>query len=141
MAILENNNFNNRFRLHHIGLLVDQMESYLTTSFWSRQSSIVYDPNQQARLCLVCIGEDKDRLVELIEPVGKDSPTYQALDKGQKLHHLCFEAPDTEAVDTLIEEYRLLPVTEWQRAVLFQGRPVRFAFTRNRELVEFVADG
>jgi hypothetical protein len=30
-------------------------------------------------------------------------------------------------------------VTSWQPAVLFGGRPVRFAYSRNRKLLEFLA--
>jgi hypothetical protein len=127
-------------KVHHVGTLVQDIEDYLAGSFWSPRSDVVYDPLQKARLCLVSITPDDDQLVELIEPVGEDSPTIKALKKGQKLHHLCFELPTIELANAFIRAHHLLPVTHWQKAVLFQERPVRFAYTRNRELVEFVAD-
>lgn len=140
MTIMQDSTAGAGIQIHHVGLLVDHIETYLAGSFWSRQSPVVYDPNQKARLCLVCIAEDQDHLVELIEPAGTDSPTYRAQGKGQKLHHLCFAVPRKQVADAIIEKYRLLPVTNWQSAILFQGRPIRFAYTRNRELVEFVVD-
>lgn len=127
-------------RLDHVAILVRDIESYLTSSFWSLRSPVVHDPIQRARLCLVSIAKDDSHLVELIEPIGEGSPTYRALARGQKLHHLCFRVSCPQIADGLIDKYRLLPVTEWQPAVLFEGRPVRFAYTQYRELVEFVAD-
>ena len=124
-------------RLHHTGLVVEDIETYLEKFFWHLQTQIVYDPIQKCRLCLVSF-QDDDKLVELIQPVGKDSPVYRALKSGQKLHHLCFEMADTEKADEFIREYHLLPITKWQPAVLFDGRLIRFAYTRNRELVEFL---
>jgi hypothetical protein len=129
-----------RLRLHHVGILVENIETYLKSSFWTRGSPIVEDPLQQARLCLAGLPGDERPLIELIEPLGEASPTYRALQERTNLHHLCFETGGRKEGDRLIAEYRFLPVTQWQPAVLFQGRPVRFAYTRNRELVEFLAD-
>ena len=125
-------------RIHHVSMLVENIDTYLENSFWCRQSPIVYDPIQKCRLCLVSMQADNDHLVELIEPVGEDSPVYQALRRGEKLQHLCLEMETRRDVDAFIRKYRLLPVTNWQSAELFQGRLIRFAYTRNRELVEFV---
>lgn len=131
---------NQQVSMHHVGILVHHIEDYMATSFWTLQSPIVYDPIQKARLCLVCIPTDDNHLVELIEPIGEGSPAFRALHKGQKQHHICFETPSTQVAETFMNKYRLLPVTKWEPAVLFRGRLVRFAYTRNRELVEFVAD-
>ncbi len=125
-------------RLHHTGLLVEDIEIYLKKSFWHLKSPIVYDPIQKCRLCVVSIQADDDKLVELVQPVGQDSPVYRSLKSGQKLHHLCFEMADTETADEYIREYHLLPITKWQPAILFDGWLVRFAYTRHRELVEFL---
>jgi hypothetical protein len=39
-----------------------------------------------------------------------------------------------------MREKRLLPITTWEPAELFGGRAIRFAYSRNRELLEFLAD-
>ncbi len=59
---------------------------------------------------------------------------------GPGQHHLCFEVANTADADEFIEANRLLPITHWQPAVLFGGRRVRFAYSRQRELIEFLAD-
>jgi hypothetical protein len=130
----------NNPRLHHTCLLVEDIEAYLQESFWHQKSPIVYDPIQKCRLCMVSINADDDKSVELVQPVGTDSPVYRSLKSGQKLHHLCLEMSDTGAADEFMRRHRLLPVTKWQPAVLFDGRLIRFAYTRHRELVEFVID-
>jgi hypothetical protein len=122
-------------------MIVSCIEIYLADSFWILRSAIVQDPIQMARLCLVSLAADDHHLVELIQPLGEGTPAFGALTRDQKLHHLCFGVSSCAVADALIDEYRLLPVTDWQPAVLFRGRLVRFAYTRHRELVEFVADG
>lgn len=129
-----------QIQFHHVGTLVPEIDSYLENSFWELKTPIVYDPIQKARLCLVGIQHDHNHLVELIEPVGSDSPTYLAQKKGQQLHHLCFKTSHRELADEIIQKYRFLKVTDWQPAVLFEQRPVRFVYTRYRELMEFLAD-
>lgn len=126
-------------RMHHVGTLVSDIERYLDNSLWNLMTPIIYDPIQKARLCLVCIAEDRSHLVELIEPMGQDSPVQLAFTKGQKLHHLCFETQDCQGADEIIRKYRFLKVTDWQPAVLFQQRLVRFVYTPHHELVEFLA--
>jgi hypothetical protein len=125
-------------KIHHIGLLVENIETYLESSFWSLQSDVVFDPVQKCRLALVCIDDDDSHLVELIEPAGEDSPVHLALQKNHRQHHICFEARTCREVDEFIRSYRLLPVSRWEPAPLFQGRLIRFAYTRNRELLEFL---
>jgi len=124
--------------LHHIGIIVANIEAYLATSFWEMRGEIVTDPLQRARLCMV--GLDEEAEAELIEPLGEDSRVYAALQRGAGPHHLCFHISTMADGDALIREYRLLPVTPWEPAVLFGGRAVRFVYSRGRELMELLCD-
>ena len=65
---------------------------------------------------------------------------WQALERGGGWHHVCYEVPTRADADERIASLRLLPVTDWAPAVLFEGRSVRFVYTRNRELLEFVTE-
>ena len=133
-------NGSTQIKYHHVGTLVPNIENYLEDSFWELIIPTVYDPIQKSRLCLVSIPQNHNHLVELIEPVGAESPIYSALKKGQKLHHLCFETQNCKIADEIIQKYRFLQVTDWQSAVLFEQRPVRFVYSRYRELLEFLAN-
>ncbi len=128
-------------RIHHVGQLVQRIETHLERSLWSARSPIVVDPLQGARLVLVALpGDERSPFVELVEPLGEGTPVWSALQKGVSWHHVCYEVGPRAEAERLVERHRMLPVTPWQPAVLFGGRAVRFVFTRARELVEFLAD-
>jgi catechol 2,3-dioxygenase-like lactoylglutathione lyase family enzyme len=128
-------------RLHHVGVVVANIETYLSRSLWQLDGAIVVDPIQQCRLCLTRVAPGIHTAIELVEPLHERSPTWAALDRGGGWHHVCLAVRSEEAGDELMHAQRLLPVTPWQPAALFGGRAVRFAYTRNRELVELFADG
>jgi methylmalonyl-CoA/ethylmalonyl-CoA epimerase len=101
----------------------------------------VSDPIQQARLCMVGLkGDPSAPIVELVQPSGDQSPTYRAGAKGGGWHHVCLILANTRDGDEFAGSQRMLPVTPWQPAVLFDGRPVRFFYSRNRELIELISD-
>jgi hypothetical protein len=126
--------------VHHFGVIVANIERYLEHSMWRAYGDIVHDPLQGARLCLAGLQPGMSPAIELIEPTDEDSPLWAALKRGTSWHHICLQVPTTADADQLIKEYRFLPVTDWKPAVLFDGRPVRFVYSRNRELVEFLSE-
>ena len=71
-------------RLHHVGLVVRSLDTYLESALWKLRGEVVYDPIQKARLCLVTIGDDPDEreaLIELVEPENEDSRVWNALER------------------------------------------------------------
>jgi hypothetical protein len=130
-----------RLVLHHVGLVVSSIEAYLRHSIWERSSEVVEDPAQRARLCLLAVpGRPIPPAVELVEPLGEHSPVWKASQRSAGWHHVCLAAPACAVADDFAAGRAMLPVTPWQPAVLFDGRPVRFYYSRNRELIEFLAD-
>src|SRR6266508_1981852 len=126
--------------VHHVGVIVPNIERYLERSMWQANSAIVHDPLQGARLCLAGLHPDMSPAIELVEPVDEASPVWAAMKRGTSWHHICLLVPTVQAGDELVRQHRALPVTEWKPAVLFGGRPVRFAYSRNRELVELLSE-
>lgn len=128
-------------RIHHFGLLVKNIEEFLSRSIWQLSGPIVDDSIQRARLCLVVPrGESSAPLVELIQPLDEQSSTWKHIASGQNWHHVCFSVPTMVAGDEYMTENRLMRVTPWQPAVLFEGRKIRFALSRNGEILEFLSD-
>jgi hypothetical protein len=129
-------------KIHHFGMvLAKTIEDYLRDSIWELKSEIVTDPLQLSRLCMVGpIGSSETPLIELIEPQGNESPTYRSAKETPGWHHVCFWLPKKDAAEEYIRKGRMLPVTPWKPAVLFDGRLVRFVYSRNRELIELVVD-
>lgn len=76
--------------------------------------------------------------LELIEPLGDDSPVLRSLEKGQPLVHLCFRVPDLElaiAAGKRAGFHRLgAPVS----APAFGNRRIAWVFSRTFGLMELL---
>jgi methylmalonyl-CoA/ethylmalonyl-CoA epimerase len=87
-------------RLNHVGVATPSIERSLElyrTMFGAEPHGAPFDlPAQGVRVCFV---DAPNSQIELIEPLGPDSPIAKFLEKnplgGQ--HHVCFEVPDIEA--------------------------------------------
>ncbi len=84
-------------RLNHVGIATLSIERSLEryrTLFGAEPSSPPFDlPAQGVRVCFV---DTPNSQIELIEPLGPDSPIARFLEKNPEggQHHLCFEVPD-----------------------------------------------
>ena len=84
-------------RLNHVGVATPSIEQSLATYrelFGAEPHGPPFDlPAQGVRVCFV---DTPNSQIELIEPLGADSPIVKFLEKnpagGQ--HHVCFEVPD-----------------------------------------------
>jgi len=87
-------------RLNHVGIATPSIERSLEhylTLFGAEPSSPPFDlPAQGVRVCFI---DAPNMQVELLQPLGPDSPVAKFIDKnpdgGQ--HHVCFEVPDIAA--------------------------------------------
>ena len=87
-------------RLNHVGVATPSIEQSLeiyARMFGAEPHGAPFDlPAQGVRVCFV---DAPNSQIELIEPLGRDSPIAKFLEKnpagGQ--HHVCFEVPDIEA--------------------------------------------
>lgn len=82
-------------KLHHIGIVVSkisdslkEISEYIEFGQVSKPANIV---SQKVNVCFLDVGTSK---LELIEPVGDDSPVLNFNKKGGGIHHLCFEVDD-----------------------------------------------
>jgi len=127
-------------RLHHVGIVVRDLAAYGAScqAFLGMQpaSPAVHDPIQKVRIQFWC--DDTGKLLELVEPVGADSPVQEALRKGGGLNHLCFEVENIEAGISAALERGAIPVSGVVPAVAIDGRRIAFLFLPDLNLVEFV---
>src|SRR5918993_1528939 len=93
-------------RLNHVGVatpsIANSLELY-RTMFGAEPHGAPFDlPAKGVR---VCCGDAPNPRMELIEPLGEDSPIAKFLAKnplgGQ--HHVCFEVPDIHAAKAELE--------------------------------------
>ena len=84
------------FRLDHIGIAVSSIDQavglYEALGLKDTRREIV--ESQEVRTAFLPIGDTR---LELLEPVGSDSPVAKFLAKrGPGIHHICFAVPDLE---------------------------------------------
>ena len=87
-------------RLNHVGVATPSIEASLANykaMFGAEPHGPAFDlPAQGVRVCFV---DAPNAQIELIEPLGADSPIVKFLEKNPQggQHHVCFEVPDIEA--------------------------------------------
>jgi methylmalonyl-CoA/ethylmalonyl-CoA epimerase len=93
-------------RLNHVGVATPSIERSLElyrNMFGAEPHGAPFDlPAQGVRVCFV---DTPNSQIELIEPLGADSPIARFLDKNPlgAQHHVCFEVPDIHLAKTEFE--------------------------------------
>jgi methylmalonyl-CoA/ethylmalonyl-CoA epimerase len=106
-------------KIHHVGIVVERLA--LAYRFWRdtlglplvREAEL---PDQGVRAALLAAGESE---VELLEPTRKDTGVARFLaQRGEGLHHLCFETPDVDGALLSLKERHVALLDERPRAGL-----------------------
>jgi methylmalonyl-CoA/ethylmalonyl-CoA epimerase len=88
------------FVFHHVGIAVRDLSKaipvYRTLLDYDLKSGPFDDPIQNVSVCFLSHGE-RDTLIELVAPLGPNSPVDRTLKNGGGPYHICYEVPDIEA--------------------------------------------
>ena len=94
-------------RLNHVGVATPSIEASVAMYrdlLGATGAGEPFDlPAQGVRVCFIDLPYSQ---IELIEPLGADSPILKFLEKNPEggQHHLCFEVPDIEAARAFYDE-------------------------------------
>jgi methylmalonyl-CoA/ethylmalonyl-CoA epimerase len=129
------------FVFHHVGVAVRDLpsatESLKRLFKYTATSGPFDDPIQRVSVLFLSRG-DGDTVLELVAPLGPDSPITRTLEKGGGTYHVCYEVPNIiAAVEHLRNEGCYLlsgPVP----AVAFEMREIAWLMTPAQLLVELV---
>ena len=128
--------------LHHIGCVVDsienRLESYRISLGASSPTPIFEDPIQRAKVAFLDLPAPGAVRLELIEPVGSDSPVARFLLQGGGLHHLCYEVDDLMSQIEWMKSLRAILVRAPQAAIAFGGRRIAWVLTQDQILIEYL---
>jgi methylmalonyl-CoA/ethylmalonyl-CoA epimerase len=128
-------------RLHHVGFVVTNIEasvpgmSRALLADWNNE--IFTDPLQRVRVSFLNVGQHSP-LVELVEPLGRDSPVFRFLGNGGGLHHMCYEVLSIPEHLDRIRAGGGIIVSRAKPAIAFGGRLIAWALTREKLLLEFL---
>lgn len=90
------------FKLHHISLVAQNISEFaeiFRSLGLTEMTQPESDPIQKVSASFVTAGKGQDIYIELLEPLGDDSPITKFLkERGGGLHHLCFEVDDIEGM-------------------------------------------
>ncbi len=133
---------NSDFALHHVGYVVADIAASapaFTASLAATWDGCVYaDPHQKVKVTFL-VTRPGDAQIELVEPLGEDSPVAAFLQKkGGGLHHLCYEVPDLEAGIAEMKSRGALLARPPKPAVAFRGRRIAWVLTREKLLMELL---
>jgi len=128
--------------LDHIGYVVRSiLESVVGFSkhlgvIWSRK--VYRDIQQEVNVTFITQGIGKT-LIELVEPIGNDSPVKRFLDKTSGgLHHLCYTVDRLNESLNFYRNCGCLIVKEPEFAKAFKGRRVAWIMTPEMLLIELL---
>jgi methylmalonyl-CoA/ethylmalonyl-CoA epimerase len=133
-----------KFRLHHIGYLVADIDSaareFVTRFGYVAESDVIDDDRQTARVQFLR-QPGAGHWLELITANRPGGKLSKALEHGGGLHHLCYEVEDLPKACDKLRIDGMLPLGEAQPAAAFSGRSIAWFMDRNKMLIEIVENG
>ena len=125
--------------LHHVGIIVNDVEKAAEQLPKGILINDVYDPLQDARLILY--ENFGTSYLELIQPLSVSSPTWNQLKvNNNHINHFCYAAKKHDDVEILINDLNLLRVSRWMPAILFPDCEVMFCYSRAKIMLEFLVN-
>jgi methylmalonyl-CoA/ethylmalonyl-CoA epimerase len=130
------------FVFHHIGIAVRDLQTavllYKDLFQYELDSGPFDDPVQNVSVCFLS-SPDNTPLIELVAPLGQNSPVDRALKKtGGGPYHICYQVPDINAAIGRLTEKGALLLVGPVPAVAFGMREIAWLQTEARLLVELV---
>ena len=128
-------------KIHHIGIVVDNIQNSLGEfSKFIKFDEITIPTLVGSQKVNVCFMKLDTLKIELIEPIGNDSPVKTFLEKGGGFNHICFEVDDlSKTIDEIIKEGGRLIVSPVEG---FEGKQIAFVLLNmkktNFNLIELV---
>ena len=125
---------------HHIGIAcrnIDKSKAFYIDQGYTAAIT-VHDPLQRVHVCF--LEKQGAPRLELLEPVGDDSPVARTLaTAGVTPYHLCYEVQDLDvAIAHLRTSRRFLLVNGPVPACAMEDRRVAFMFQKDTGLIELV---
>ena len=132
-------------RLNHVGVATPSIEESVTLYRDFLGATKIHDPfdlpEQGVRVCFVDVPNSQ---IELIEPLGADSPVHGFLAKNPKggQHHVCFEVPDILAARDELVAKGATVLRNGEPRIGAHGVPVIFVHPKDMGgvLIELMAE-
>ena len=129
------------FEFHHFGVAVRKLQQAIPVFEnlfgYELTSGPFDDPVQKVSVCFLNRG-DRDPVLELVAPLGPDSPIDCTLKKGGGIYHICYQVPDIRGAIEHLTGLGSFLLSGPVPAVAFQMREIAWLMTEADLLVELV---
>lgn len=131
-------------KLHHIGIVVPKIaDSLKEISEYIKFEKIEIPTLIGSQKVNVCFLNSGRAFLELIEPIGEDSPVAKFANEGGGIHHLCFEVKDIhKTIDDMTKKGATLIVKPVKG---FEDRLISFVYLNMKStkcnLIELAEEG
>ena len=85
----------------------------------------------------ICKNNSSKILIELIRPLSKKSFTWNFLQKGGGLHHICYSGASLERINVIQNKYKMMEIRGPLKSAIF-SRDVIFLMTREKQIIEYL---
>ena len=129
------------FDFHHFGVAVRDLQQAIPVFGnlfgYELISGPFDDPIQNVTVCFLGRG-DGDPALELVAPLGPNSPIDRTLKKGGGVYHICYQVPDIRRAIEHLTALGSFLLSGPVPAVAFQMREIAWLMTEADLLVELV---
>lgn len=129
------------FAFHHVGVAVRDMQeaipAYKNLFGYELISGPFDDPIQNVSVCFLSRGAG-DMTIELVAPLGPNSPVDLVLKKGNGTYHICYEVENIQRAIEHLRERNAFLLSGPVPAVAFDQREIAWPLTDVNLLVELV---
>jgi catechol 2,3-dioxygenase-like lactoylglutathione lyase family enzyme len=129
------------FAFHHIGIavrdLAEAIPIYKSLFSYELTSGPFSDPIQNVSVCFLSRGKG-DTALELVAPLGPNSPIDRVLKKGGGPYHVCYSVPNIGSAIAHLTAQGCLLISGPVPAVAFEMREIAWLMTEAYLLVELV---
>ena len=129
----------NKMKIHHIGYLaksIDKTEKKFFELGYEVEHATKYDEIRDIKIEFLKNG---DYRVELIEPMGENSPMYPLLKRFKNTpYHFCYEVDDMDKAVKDLENKHYTVIHEPQIAPCIDGKKVAFLNNISMGIIELV---
>ena len=128
-------------RFHHFGIIVSDIKktskNLKAILPIKKKTKIFTDKNWKVKILFLL--DSKNITYEIIEPLGKSSPVYNALKKNINiLNHIAYKSVNFEKDCKMLIKQGLFPLTKAMSAVAFKNKKVIFFYTKENFILEII---
>src|ERR1700753_492680 len=120
------------FTFHHVGVAVRDLKeaipAYKNLFGYDLISGPFDDPIQNVSVCFLSRGAG-DMTIELVAPLGPNSPVDRVLKKGNGTYHICYEVQDIRAAIEHLRKQDAFLMSGPVPAVAFEQREIAWLLT------------